>query len=80
MSKKFTAVILLFLWGLSTGVLAEPTAAQFARSVVKIESTIESTGRTVAVLGSERSGSGVCLLYTSPSPRDATLSRMPSSA
>ena len=25
-------------------------------------------------------GSGVCLLYTSPSPRDATLSRMPSSA
>ena len=25
-------------------------------------------------------GSIVCLLYTSPSPRDATLSRMPSSA
>ena len=24
--------------------------------------------------------SGICLLYTSPSPRDATLSRMPSSA
>ena len=23
---------------------------------------------------------GTCLLYTSPSPRDATLSRMPSSA
>ena len=29
----------------------------------------------------ETRGSGVyCLLYTSPSPRDATLSRMPSSA
>ena len=31
----------------------------------------------------KRSGSGLrqfCLLYTSPSPRDATLSRMPSSA
>ena len=27
-----------------------------------------------------RSGSYACLLYTSPSPRDATLSRMPSSA
>ena len=26
------------------------------------------------------SNSGSCLLYTSPSPRDATLSRMPSSA
>ena len=25
-------------------------------------------------------GNKVCLLYTSPSPRDATLSRMPSSA
>ena len=25
-------------------------------------------------------GDGTCLLYTSPSPRDATLSRMPSSA
>ena len=25
-------------------------------------------------------GSGVCLLYTSPSPRDGLLSRMPSSA
>ena len=25
-------------------------------------------------------GAGICLLYTSPSPRDATLSRMPSSA
>ena len=25
-------------------------------------------------------GAGACLLYTSPSPRDATLSRMPSSA
>ena len=30
----------------------------------------------VVILG----GTGTCLLYTSPSPRDATLSRMPSSA
>ena len=29
---------------------------------------------------SEKGKSWVCLLYTSPSPRDATLSRMPSSA
>ena len=28
----------------------------------------------------DRASSGDCLLYTSPSPRDATLSRMPSSA
>ena len=28
----------------------------------------------------QHDNSGACLLYTSPSPRDATLSRMPSSA
>ena len=33
-------------------------------------------GQIVSILG----GNGACLLYTSPSPRDATLSRMPSSA
>ena len=31
-------------------------------------------------LATEIAGAQVCLLYTSPSPRDATLSRMPSSA
>ena len=34
--------------------------------------------RAIVVVGDERGK--VCLLYTSPSPRDATLSRMPSSA
>ena len=45
------------------------------------------TGKSIEVGGSigreEATGRGVlysCLLYTSPSPRDATLSRMPSSA
>ena len=33
-----------------------------------------------AIDGLESVHSCVCLLYTSPSPRDATLSRMPSSA
>ena len=32
------------------------------------------------IAGALVAGSIVCLLYTSPSPRDATLSRMPSSA
>ena len=32
------------------------------------------------VIGAEGTSSNICLLYTSPSPRDATLSRMPSSA
>ena len=35
---------------------------------------------TTAATGDQVDPSTVCLLYTSPSPRDATLSRMPSSA
>ena len=35
---------------------------------------------TANVFGGQKSRDAVCLLYTSPSPRDATLSRMPSSA
>ena len=40
-------------------------------------------GRNFAALGGvdyDPEQSQLCLLYTSPSPRDATLSRMPSSA
>ena len=37
--------------------------------------TLNTIAHTVGALGV-----GSCLLYTSPSPRDATLSRMPSSA
>ena len=34
----------------------------------------------VVLISAAAGGVGSCLLYTSPSPRDATLSRMPSSA
>ena len=37
------------------------------------EQVLEETGHTVGL-------DNVCLLYTSPSPRDGLLSRMPSSA
>ena len=36
-------------------------------------------GETLTLAGTVKN-TGTCLLYTSPSPRDATLSRMPSSA
>ena len=36
--------------------------------------------KRVALLGHSRLGKAACLLYTSPSPRDGLLSRMPSSA
>ena len=38
------------------------------------------TDTTLIRLGKEKTILDTCLLYTSPSPRDATLSRMPSSA
>ena len=37
-------------------------------------------GLKTACVESRGALGGTCLLYTSPSPRDATLSRMPSSA
>ena len=43
-------------------------------------STATGTEWTVPPLPEELTRPGICLLYTSPSPRDATLSRMPSSA
>ena len=36
--------------------------------------------RATLLSGTYAHQAGICLLYTSPSPRDATLSRMPSSA
>ena len=40
----------------------------------------EKIAMTTPVTQVEKNGDMTCLLYTSPSPRDATLSRMPSSA
>ena len=37
-------------------------------------------GKKVAVIVNDMSEINICLLYTSPSPRDRTRSRMPSSA
>ena len=50
------------------------------------QNDIPKTARRLSIAGMSRNGEGLvasisdCLLYTSPSPRDATLSRMPSSA
>ena len=50
-------------------------------SVRELASDIEVNPNTVARTYNLLSDEGIiCLLYTSPSPRDATLSRMPSSA
>ena len=41
---------------------------------------IKGDHRHKVVIGKDTRLSGYCLLYTSPSPRDVSLSRMPSSA
>ena len=45
-----------------------------------IANVIETFGYEFASIEVEKEVTNNCLLYTSPSPRDATLSRMPSSA
>ena len=45
-----------------------------------VVSHAKTLGYEVASVRAAKAEVNVCLLYTSPSPRDATLSRMPSSA
>ena len=58
--------------------LDQGVSAPVNETVIKLESEFESltTAETVISFNS----SFACLLYTSPSPRDGLLSRMPSSA
>ena len=46
----------------------------------KRSNNIVITEDIIKRLSDRRTGAGCCLLYTSPSPRDGILSRMPSSA
>ena len=55
--------------------IAADDAIRFQSGTITNSGLIESTGETAS-----GNGEFACLLYTSPSPRDATLSRMPSSA
>ena len=54
------------------------TAKLTSSSLAFLES--ETTAQTAIATFSEVLGAKPCLLYTSPSPRDGLLSRMPSSA
>ena len=48
--------------------------------VLTVECDIRQPDDIAAAFDAATERFGICLLYTSPSPRDATLSRMPSSA
>ena len=60
----------------NSGAVTQPNVATW--SLLNIEA-FDVIRLSIAVTVNE-SGDYTCLLYTSPSPRDATLSRMPSSA
>ena len=47
---------------------------------LKMRSKVASTRKLITLCIEKEKWSEVCLLYTSPSPRDGLLSRMPSSA
>ena len=50
------------------------------RNMVELCEDTGNVYETVAIIGKRANQIAVCLLYTSPSPRDAHESRMPSSA
>ena len=64
--------------GAFTGVRIATAAAQAVALAASIDTVPVST--LAAIARRCYRDHGCCLLYTSPSPRDATLSRMPSSA
>ena len=47
---------------------------------IEVEKDLTTYGEEVKFGGGKVIRDGICLLYTSPSPRDRTRSRMPSSA
>ena len=60
----------------------EPMTVDFDQWVKTDELTVDTsdTLQPAEIAGAKQLLVNACLLYTSPSPRDATLSRMPSSA
>ena len=56
------------------------TGSTFITGLTTIGDQLHVRGNDICLGANAGSGSRSCLLYTSPSPRDKTVSRMPSSA
>ena len=62
---------------------ADDLIQELESSLLELESNLEDRSiidRIFRAMHTIKGGAGICLLYTSPSPRDGLLSRMPSSA
>ena len=59
--------------------LTSPEVSKYFGKIIRNWINSESNLKNIIEIGSG-TGSLICLLYTSPSPRDGLLSRMPSSA
>ena len=56
------------------------SSREFTSQYESYYENLEIVNRAVNMLVDDTAGLNTCLLYTSPSPRDGLLSRMPSSA
>ena len=87
-SKRLTLTFgVLWIAACNASVPASEDASDLSKSATapvteksEFDTLMEELKEEVADESSEESEMLICLLYTSPSPRDATLSRMPSSA
>ena len=89
MAQRMAKICLFTSFLLSQFLITSLTSSQVVASILvltdaqrdleEVEKLHEDERQFASQFDAERFGS-TCLLYTSPSPRDATLSRMPSSA
>ena len=77
-SAGFTVIVADIESALSGSGITDAVKIVFAEGDLGNDSALGGSGSDADTITAE--GSWTCLLYTSPSPRDATLSRMPSSA
>ena len=81
-AHSMNPIVMIGAKGLTDAVLKEVEIALDQHELIKIKLPGNSKAEKTALLTqiTESTGSEACLLYTSPSPRDLSTSRMPSSA
>ena len=78
--ETVTAVTGSPILGRTAGVVSRGVSGLSNRTTATEQGQAVAVSQATQTLPQESQQSGTCLLYTSPSPRDRTRSRMPSSA